>query len=91
MERKFGVYYVDALLLQEIKGLIDDLGKDKCVFRDSKIFNLLLDENLSVSKWYSRENKNMFFLNLVPGIVFDETFVPLFRQKRYIGLMRYRI
>ena len=26
---KFGVYYVDALLLQEIKGLIDDLGKDK--------------------------------------------------------------
>ena len=78
---KFGVYYVDALLLQEIKGLIDDLGKDKCVFRDSKIFNLLLDENLSVSKWYSRENKNMFFLNLVPGIVFDETFVPLFRSK----------
>ena len=37
---------------------------------------LLLDENLSVSRWYSQESRNMFFLNLVLGILFDETFVP---------------
>lgn len=78
---KFGVYYVDVDFLREIKGLIDDLGNDKCVFRYSKIFDLLLDENLSVSRWYSQESRNMFFLNLVPGILFDETFVPLFRSK----------
>lgn len=78
---KFGVYYVDVDFLREIKGLIDDLGNDKCVFRYSKIFDLLLDENLSVSRWYSQESRNMFFLNLVLGILFDETFVPLFRSK----------